>query len=207
MTKIKICGMTCEEDIKAVNKYLPDYIGFVLFFPKSKRNISIKQAENLLAKADKQIKTVAVVVSPTIEQLLQIEEVGFDYIQIHGNMTKEVYEQCSLPILRAFNISDMEKIEEYETKAKIKGCVFDSKTPGSGKTFDWKLLDHIRKKQKTVIFLAGGIDETNVKRAISEVAPDVIDLSSAVEKISEDGSFHGKDSEKIQRIVTIVHSC
>ena len=58
-----------------------------------------------------------------------------------------------------------------------------------------------------MIFLAGGIDETNVKRAISEVAPDVIDLSSAVEKISEDGSFHGKDSEKIQRIVTIVHSC
>lgn len=56
MTKIKICGMTCEEDIKAVNKYLPDYIGFVLFFPKSKRNISIKQAKNLLAKADKQIK-------------------------------------------------------------------------------------------------------------------------------------------------------
>ena len=45
MTKIKICGMICEEDIKAVNKYLPDYIGFVLFFPKSKRNISIKQAK------------------------------------------------------------------------------------------------------------------------------------------------------------------
>ena len=48
--------MTCEEDIKAVNKYLPDYIGFVLFFPKSKRNISIKQAKDLLAKVDKQIK-------------------------------------------------------------------------------------------------------------------------------------------------------
>ena len=97
MTKIKICGMTCEEDIKAVNKYLPDYIGFVLFFPKSKRNISIKQAKELLAKADKRIKTVAVVVSPTIEQLLQIEEAGFDSIQIHGTMTKEVYEQCQLP--------------------------------------------------------------------------------------------------------------
>ena len=44
-TKIKICGMTCEADIKAVNTYLPDYIGFVLFFPKSNRNISIEQAE------------------------------------------------------------------------------------------------------------------------------------------------------------------
>jgi phosphoribosylanthranilate isomerase len=56
-----------------------------------------------------------------------------------------------------------------------------------------------------MIFLAGGINETNVKRAISQVAPDVIDLSSAVEKTSEDGTFHGKDPEKIRTIVTMVH--
>lgn len=218
-TQIKICGMTCDEDIKAVNTYLPDYIGFVLFFPKSKRNISIEQAGHLLEKVDKKIQTVAVVVSPTTEQLKQIEEVGFDYIQIHGTVTDEVYEQCRLPILRAFNVSDLNRLEEYEAKDKIKGYVFDSKTPGSGKTFDWNLLNDIRQKQKTVtsnndvsnkdtkkmIFLAGGIDETNVKRAISEVTPDVIDLSSAVEKASEDGTFHGKDPEKIRTIVTMVH--
>ena len=233
-TKIKICGMTCEADIEAVNTYLPDYIGFVLFFPKSKRNIPIEQAKHLLEKVDKKIQTVAVVVSPTTEQIKQIEEVGFDYIQIHGTVTDEVYEQCRLPILRAFNVSDLDKLDEYETKDKIRGYVFDSKTPGSGETFDWSLLDDIRQKQKTVtsdedvsnkgtkkkdakkndtkkkdtkkmIFLAGGIDETNVKRAIFEVSPDVIDLSSAVEKTSEDGTFHGKDSEKIRTIVTMVH--
>ena len=60
-------------------------------------------------------------------------------------------------------------------------------------------------KNKKKIFLAGGINETNVKRAISQVAPDVIDLSSAVEKTSEDGTFHGKDPEKIRTIVTMVH--
>lgn len=219
MTKIKICGMTCDADIEAVNTYLPDYIGFVLFFPKSKRNISIEQAKQLLEKVDEKIETVAVVVSPTTEQVKQIEEVGFNYIQIHGTVTDEVYEQCKLPILRAFNVSDLDKLEEYEAKDKIKGYVFDSKTPGSGKTFDWSLLDDIRRKQKTVasnndvsnkdtkkmIFLAGGIDETNVKRAISEVAPDVIDLSSAVEKTSDAETFHGKDSEKIRIIVTMVH--
>lgn len=211
--------MTCDADIEAVNTYLPDYIGFVLFFPKSKRNISIEQAKQLLEKVDEKIETVAVVVSPTTEQVKQIEEVGFNYIQIHGTVTDEVYEQCKLPILRAFNVSDLDKLEEYEAKDKIKGYVFDSKTPGSGKTFDWSLLDDIRRKQKTVasnndvsnkdtkkmIFLAGGIDKTNVKRAISEVAPDVIDLSSAVEKTSDDETFHGKDSEKIRIIVTMVH--
>ena len=218
-TKIKICGMTCDEDIKAVNTCLPDYIGFVLFFPKSKRNISIEQAKHLLEKVDEKIKTVAVVVSPTTEQLKQIEEVGFDYIQIHGTVTDEVYEQCRLPILRAFNVSDLDKLEKYEAKDKIKGYVFDSKTPGSGKTFDWNLINDIRQRQKTdtssndvshkttpkMVFLAGGIDETNVKRAISEVVPDVIDLSSAVEKASEDGTFRGKDPEKIRTIVTMVH--
>ena len=56
-----------------------------------------------------------------------------------------------------------------------------------------------------MIFLAGGIDENNVKRAISEVAPDVIDLSSAVEKVSKDGAFFGKDPEKVKTIITIVH--
>ena len=211
--------MTCDADIEAVNTYLPDYIGFVLFFPKSKRNISIEQAKQLLKKVDEKIETVAVVVSPTTEQVKQIEEVGFNYIQIHGTVTDEVYEQCKLPILRAFNVSDLDKLEEYEAKDKIKGYVFDSKTPGSGKTFDWSLLDDIRRKQKTVasnndvsnkdtkkmIFLAGGIDKTNVKRAISEVAPDVIDLSSAVEKTSDVETFHGKDSEKIRIIVTMVH--
>lgn len=213
--KIKICGMTCESDIEAVNTYLPDYIGFVLYFPKSKRNISIEKAKELTGKTDKRIQTVAVVVSPTTEQIQEIEKVGFDYIQIHGTITDEVYEQCQLPILRAFNVSDMDKLQEYEARDQIKGYVFDSKTPGSGKTFDWAMLDDIRQKQKTVtsidvshkkmIFLAGGIDETNVNRAILEVSPDVIDLSSAVEKVSEDGVFRGKDPEKIQTIVNLVH--
>lgn len=72
MTKIKICGMTCDADIEAVNTYLPDYIGFVLFFPKSKRNISIGQAKQLLEKVDEKIETVAVVVSPTTEQVLSL---------------------------------------------------------------------------------------------------------------------------------------
>ena len=141
--------MTCEADIKAVNTYLPDYIGFVLFFPKSNRNISIEQAEHLLEKVDKKIRTVAVVVSPTTEQIRQIEKAGFDYIQIHGTVTEDVYKQCKLPILRAFNVSDLDKLNEYEAKDKIKGYVFDSKTPGSGKTFDWSLLDNIRQRQKT----------------------------------------------------------
>ena len=216
---MKICGLTSEADAGLLIKYGADYGGVVVFYPKSKRDVTIKEAKiivDILKKSD--IKAVAVTVSPTVEQLYKIQEAGFDYIQIHGTVTEDVYKQCKLPILRAFNVSDLDKLNEYEAKDKIKGYVFDSKTPGSGKTFDWSLLDNIRQRQKTdvskdvshkknkkMIFLAGGIDETNVKRAISQVAPDVIDLSSAVEKTSEDGTFHGKDPEKIRTIVTMVH--
>ncbi len=208
MTEIKICGLTCEKDIAAVNQFLPDYVGFVLFFPKSKRNLSPRRASVLKKQLDKKIKTVAVVVSPTKEHIQTIEEIGFDYIQIHGKLTKEIYEQSSIPILRAFAVSDFDQIPEYESKEKIKGFVFDSKSPGSGKTFDWKLLSTYKNGAKILgkkMFLAGGIDETNVRKAISELLPDVIDVSSSVEQTGEDGGFYGKDPEKIKTIVRMVH--
>ncbi len=208
MTEIKICGLTCEKDIAAVNQFLPDYVGFVLFFPKSKRNLSPRRASVLKKQLDKKIKTVAVVVSPTKEHIQTIEEIGFDYIQIHGKLTKEIYEQSSIPILRAFAVSDFDQIPEYESKEKIKGFVFDSKSPGSGKTFDWKLLSTYKNGAKIrgkKMFLAGGIDETNVRKAISELLPDVIDVSSSVEQTGEDGGFYGKDPEKIKTIVRMVH--
>ncbi len=208
MTEIKICGLTCEKDIAAVNQFLPDYVGFVLFFPKSKRNLSPRRASVLKKQLDKKIKTVAVVVSPTKEHIQMIEEIGFDYIQIHGKLTKEIYEQSSIPILRAFAVSDFDQIPEYESKEKIKGFVFDSKSPGSGKTFDWKLFSTYKNGAKIrgkKMFLAGGIDETNVRKAISELLPDVIDVSSSVEQTGEDGGFYGKDPEKIKTIVRMVH--
>ena len=108
-TRIKICGLTSEEEIRWVSEENVDYLGMVLFFPKSKRNISIERAKQLLAvdkhmqnqvisseaknkEQDKLPKTVAVTVSPTPEQVKEIEQAGFDLIQIHGELTKETYE-------------------------------------------------------------------------------------------------------------------
>ncbi|MDD7209681.1 MAG: phosphoribosylanthranilate isomerase [Lachnospiraceae bacterium] len=205
MTKIKICGMTCENDIHYANEYLPDYVGFVLYFPKSRRNISMETARHLLKMLRPEIKSVAVVVSPDKEQVKKITAAGFDQIQIHGMMTEEVYREIKIPILRAFNVSDLSSFSEYEKKEKITGYVFDSKKPGSGKTFDWNQVIPLRKKGTKKIFLAGGIDETNVKKAMREVKPDVIDLSSAVERPDVNGKCGGKDPEKMKIIIRMVH--
>lgn len=203
-TLIKICGMTKTEDIHYANKYHPDLAGFVMYFPKSKRNISLVRARELLSRLSDSIWSVAVTVSPTLVQLKQIEAAGFDFIQIHGTMSEEVYEGANIPILRAFNVEDLEEYDNIRQLDKIIGYVFDSKSPGSGRTFDWNLLKQIDRDEKLWL-LAGGINETNVQEAIRQTAPDGIDVSSAVERPDEEGICAGKDPEKMKTIIRMVH--
>ena len=197
-TKIKICGLTSPAEARYLNEHHVDFAGMVLFFPKSKRNISIEQAKEVMAALDASIKRVAVVVSPSIEQIKQIEAAGFDYIQIHGKIPET---EVEAPILKAFNVSDMGSYEKYHNDSRIAGYVFDAIEPGSGKTFDWKLVDNIPRDEK-LLLLAGGLNPDNVRMAIEAVHPDGVDVSSGVENDNK----AGKNPEKIHDFVAAVKS-
>lgn len=197
--KIKICGLTSPKEAIYLNENHVDFAGFVLFFPKSKRNITIEKAKEIFADLSSSIKKVAVVVSPTLVQAKEIETAGFDYIQIHGVMPKEFLTDLHIPILKAFNIDDMEHYSDYLKQPSIAGFVFDAHEPGSGKTFDWDLLRNLPKSDK-LMFLAGGLHPDNVSVAIETVAPDVVDVSSGVE--FDEGV--GKDPNKIKAFVEAV---
>lgn len=197
-TKIKICGLTSPAEARYLNENHVDFAGMVLFFPKSKRNISIEQAKEIMAALDASIKRVAVVVSPSIEQVRQIEAAGFDYVQIHGEIPEAA---IAIPILKAFNVSDMGSYEKYHNDSRIAGYVFDAIEPGSGKTFDWKLVDNIPRDEK-LLLLAGGLNPDNVRMAIEAVHPDGVDVSSGVE--NDDGA--GKNPEKIHDFVAAIKS-
>lgn len=199
-TKIKICGLTSPAEARFLNENHVDFAGMVLFFPKSKRNISIEQAKEIMAALDTSIKRVAVVVSPSIEQIRQIEAAGFDYVQIHGEIP-EAEAAIAIPILKAFNVSDMNSYEKYHNDSRIAGYVFDAIEPGSGKTFDWRLVDNIPRDEK-LLLLAGGLNPDNVRMAIEAVHPDGVDVSSGVE--NDDGA--GKNPEKIHNFVVAVKS-
>lgn len=200
-TKIKICGLTSPAEARYLNENHVDFAGMVLFFPKSKRNISIEQAKEIMAALDASIKRVAVVVSPSIEQVRQIEAAGFDYIQIHGEIPEtEAEAAIAIPILKAFNVSDMGSYEKYHNDSRIAGYVFDAIEPGSGKTFDWKLVDNIPRDEK--LLLAGGLNPNNVRMAIETVHPDGVDVSSGVE--NDDKA--GKNPEKIHDFVAAIKS-
>lgn len=199
---IKVCGLTTKKEAKFLNENKVDLAGMVMFFPKSKRNITPKTAMEIISSLDKNIKRVAVVVSPTYEEIKIIESLDFDYVQIHGELSEELESKINLPILKAFNIKDMDLYERYKVSKKVVGYVFDAHEPGSGKVFDWSLVKTLPKDDKMLI-LAGGLNPENVAKAIEYIHPDGVDVSSGVEY----SDIPGKDPEKIKRFVENARKC
>ena len=198
---IKICGITSEEEIGYIAKAGINYAGFVLFFQKSKRNLSLERAENLVAKLPEDIASVAVMVSPTKEQVEAVVDAGFSAIQIHGKVEDSIITSCQIPVFKAFNVSDMDDFLHYEQMDEVVGFVMDAAVPGSGKTFDWDLLQKLPSTEKQVL-LAGGLNPDNVGEALDACTGkiDGVDTSSGVERA--DGN--GKSKERIEAFVRAV---
>lgn len=193
--KIKICGLRREEDIAIVNKYVPDYAGFIVEYPRSKRSISLDRAIELAFLLDKKIKSVGVFVNAPIERVKMASE-HFDLIQLHGDeddeYIREVSSKIGKPIIRAFIIKNNQDIERANASSAQLLLLDGGK--GDGKTFDWNLL----KRAEKPFFLAGGINEGNMHIAIKNINPMALDISSGVET---DGF---KDETKIKRIMEII---
>jgi len=197
MLKVKICGLRRVEDTIWANNLLPDYVGFV--FAESKRRILPESAADISKRLDKRILKVGVFVNPEIsfvESVLQF--VKLDIIQLHGNETGSFCKNMPMPVWKAFRIEsskDLFGISEYSEK--IQGVVLDRFDTvlfgGSGKTFDWSLAAGI--KTNLPIILAGGLNSENLERAVSIVKPEVVDVSSSVEK---DGY---KDEKEIRKFL------
>lgn len=224
--EIKICGLTSKAEVGWVVTENADYAGFVMYFPKSKRNLSETEAESLLKelwlqkkKQNSAIpKSVAVVVSPTIEQVKKIIRLGFDFMQIHGTIESNVVDEITIPVIRAINVGSnlvqengkvvTEWLYEQITKekqffnGKLIACLYDAKEPGSGKVFDWQILSKIKRGEEKLI-LAGGLCADNVVAGIRAVHPDIVDVSSGVE-ISQD--LVGKDYNKIREFIRKVRT-
>lgn len=200
--KIKICGLTSvKEALWCLEEHI-NYTGMVVFYPKSKRNLEMSQAKELLTvlhgkEIAEPVQVVAVTVSPTPKQVEAIQEAGFDKIQVHGELSKEAFDAIRIPMIRAFNGLDRELYEKFHNCHKVEAYLFDAKIPGSGETFDWNILKQIPRDEKP-FFLAGGLTPDNIERAILEVQPDVVDVSSGVEIAPE---LVGKDREKIRAFV------
>jgi len=200
--KIKICGLTREEDIEAVNRILPDYIGFV-FFRKSHRYLTAEQAVALKKKLDPRIRAVGVFVDEEKEVVSNLLNHGIiDIAQLHGNEDEEyissLREMTDKPLIRAFQIrsEDPSVIGEILKKAKESSAdlVLIDSGAGSGKVFDWNILQDFPRDY----FLAGGLDAENVEEAVRRTGAWAVDVSSNVETDKR------KDAKKMQAFVDAV---
>ena len=188
--KVKICGLTTEDAVSSAVSSGADYIGFV-FFAKSPRNVTAKQANDLSKKIPHNVKKVAVTVDATNEELDKIFKIFRpDYIQCHGSETpqrlKELKTRYGLSIIKAISVRsshDVVKGNQYDNVADM--LLFDAKAPyltlpgGNGISFDWTLL----KSRKFSIdwFLSGGLNIQNINNAISISGAPQVDVSSSIE--------------------------
>lgn len=196
MTKIKLCGLSRECDIAAVNELQADYIGFV-FAPKSKRRVSIEQAVGLKKILNPGIKVVGVFVNEDIQTVARLLNDGvIDMAQLHGSEDEEYIRQLrnniDKPVIKAFQINTARDVQAAE-KAGSDWVLLDAGS-GSGKVFDWDLIQKIKRPY----FLAGGLTSQNVALAINKLQPYAIDVSSGIET---DGL---KDKNKMAALMAAV---
>lgn len=196
MTKVKICGLKEVAHVQAAVEAGADFIGFM--FAPSKRRITLAQAVELTAHIPSNVKKVGVFVNEDIETIKQIAaQVGLDFIQYHGDESAEQIAAVGLPAIKAFSIRTKADVTRAATY-RIDYYLFDAPGTdfrgGSGKSFDWTLLDDVNIPLDKVI-LAGGLTEENVSIATMLVEPFAVDVSSGVEI---DGR---KDAQKIKSFV------
>ena len=193
MTKIKLCGLSRPCDIEAVNELKPDYIGFV-FAKKSKRYVSPDKAKELKGMLAEGIQAAGVFVNEDVEEVARLLNDGIiDIAQLHGSEDEEyiarLRQLSDRTIIRAFKIKEKTDIAMAET-CSADYVLLDSGA-GTGKVFDWGLIEDIQRPY----FLAGGLDVENVSTAVKTLHPYAVDVSSGIET---DGL---KDAEKMKTFV------
>ena len=188
MTKVKICGLSTKEAVEVAVSAGADYIGFV--FAPSKRQVTLEQAAELAKIIPSNIRKVGVFVSPSRAELLEaVDEVGLDFVQVHGQVVDKLFENLPCASIQAVQVDG----DGHVPNSQADYLLFDAPVAGSGQTFDWGQLDTTELSQP--FFIAGGLNEDNVARAIQHFSPFAVDVSSGVET---DGQ---KDHEKIRRFI------
>ena len=196
MTKIKICGLRREQDIRYANELMPDYIGFV-FLKGKMRYVTFEEAARLRSLLDPAIPAVGVFVNEPVENVIRLLQAGTIQIaQLHGQEDEAYIEELRRAgdhcIIRAFAVRSSEDVHRAFAFPADYPLLDNGK--GTGETFDWSLFE----KQEKPFFLAGGLSPENVKEAIECFHPYAVDVSSGVET---DGF---KDYEKMKAFMDAV---
>ncbi|MGH8765572.1 MAG: phosphoribosylanthranilate isomerase [Burkholderiales bacterium] len=201
-TRIKICGMTRAEDVRAAAQAGADAIGLV-FYPQSPRFLQLDLAKRLRDEVPPFVASVALFVNPSAQQVRAVmQEVGPSMLQFHGEETPEFCSQFGLPYVKACRVREGVDLLKYlQPFSAAAGWLLDSHVAeygGVGESFDWSLVpaEHARP-----LVLSGGLTRENVREAVRRVRPWAVDVSSGVES-----SKGIKDAAKVAAFIAEVRN-
>jgi phosphoribosylanthranilate isomerase len=199
--KIKICGITSADDAEAAVQAGADVLG-LMFFPGSRRYISLETAQDIARRLPPYIMRAGVFADPDPSEVFAaIQHCQLNLLQFHGSETPEFCQQFGLMTMKAFRMANADSLplmSAYHTDAFLLDSHVAGQPGGTGQTFNWDLALQAKKFGKP-IFLAGGLTPQNVAEAVRKVQPFGVDVSSGVEKAPGK-----KDARKMQDFVAAV---
>jgi phosphoribosylanthranilate isomerase len=212
-TRVKICGLTREEDVRAAVQAGADALGFV-FYPPSPRYVSAAQASALMAAMPPFVTPVALFVNATLAEVQEVARLApFALLQFHGDESPAdcaaIAAAVGRPFMRVFRMrpdTSAADLLEYERAYRAASPLFSSLLldtyvdayGGAGKVFDWSLIP---KELAPRVVLSGGLSVSNATDAVASVRPFAVDISSGVE--AQKGI---KDARKIAAFINAVRA-
>ena len=182
--KSKICGVSDSKTLNYIinHNHPPQFIGFVVNYPKSKRYVNLEKLQTLLKVEKKKSQFVAVLVNPNYKTLEEIKNLPFDYYQLYDcspAQVKSIKEKYKKKIITAITIKDKDDIERYKLYSDTTDIyLFDSKGYEKSLSFDHKLIKNLNLDKE--IMLAGNIQINDELENYKKIA-DIIDISGGLE--------------------------
>ena len=199
-TQLKICGVTSLDDALNIVDAGVNILGFN-FYPGSPRYIPLKDAKNICRRLPFFVTTVGILVKPTFTQTQKtIKAGGINTLQIYEPLDFKDYSEIQVPVIHVVRMG--KKTEKIKLLPGYDMILLDSFSAkqfgGSGDTFEWRTIPEFLPEKKLI--LAGGINPDNIKTALEQVRPAVVDVASGCEI-----SPGKKDIKKVKNLVRQVY--
>ncbi len=179
-----MCGITTPDDARLAAQYGADAVGLV--FAESPRKVSVEEAWEIAAALPGGVLKVGVFVDADPREVFRIsDEIGLDYVQLHGDESPEVVagvRNSGLKVIKALRMrgaASLEALEYYEADLFLLDAYSEKLRGGTGERFDWELAKSLRGRGNIVV--SGGLSPENVREAVDFFEPYGVDASSSLE--------------------------
>jgi len=182
--KTKICGVSDSKTLSYIINHSnpPQFVGFIVNYPKSKRYVNLEKLRELLKIDKKKSLFVAVLVNPDNEILEKIKNLPFDFYQLYDcdpSQVKSIKKKYKRKIITAITVKNKDDVNKYEFYSDITDIyLFDSKGYEKSLSFDHKLIKNLNLNKE--IMVAGNIQFNDNLENYKEIA-DIIDISGGLE--------------------------